>query len=335
MTRIEKRTRIKKQILTAPELSNRDIAKIIGCSPTTVGAVRRELANKNVQIGQVDTSNNGWISHPYFKENKEKLLDRGLSEKSLRALKADGVLDKMQERGSLSPRYCQRLLYLEQKKANKKHYEINEDDIKIFQADVRTGLIEQIKDESVDLVFVDPPYDRRAVETLYEHIANVSERILVDGGSLLVMCGGSHLDLVLEKLTKANKTLRFQWNISYICNRGTPYIHGRKVTTAVKNIIWLVKGKYTGPIQYDLINAPKDSGNTDKTYHKWGQNVEVVQEIIGKFTEPGDLVCDMMVGGGSTAVACIKTGRKFVGGDSDAEAVRISRKRVREMFFNE
>lgn len=323
---------IQEHIRIAPELSNRSIAKITGCSPTTVGVVRRELADKYEQIGQQNTPD-AWTRHPYFIENKDKLLER-LSEKSFRVLKADGILDKMAEKNSLSPRYCQRLLYKERKEANKKYLNVNEDDIKIFQSDVRTGLIEQIKDESVDLVFVDPPYDKKAVETLYEHIANTAARILVDGGSLLVMCGGSHLDLVLKKLTKANKTLRFQWNISYICKRGTPYIQGRRVTTAVKNIVWMVKDNYEGNIQYDLISAPKDKGNTDKTHHKWGQNVDVIQELIERFTVPGDLVCDMMLGGGSTAVACVKTGRRFVGGDIDEKAVKISKKRIKELFLN-
>ena len=89
----------------APELSNRAIARMLGVSPTTVGSVRRELADKTVQSGQMDTGAYDWTKHPYLRENPDILM--GLSERSLRAVKSPGVLDKMDEIGSRSPRYCQ------------------------------------------------------------------------------------------------------------------------------------------------------------------------------------------------------------------------------------
>lgn len=239
LTQAEKRTVIDEQLRLVPELSNRSLAKIIGCSPTTVGAVRRELADKNEQIGQQNTD--GWNKHPYFLKNRDKLLDGHLSKKSLIALRSTEILDKMQEIGSLSPRYAQRLLHRERKESANKIIAINEDDIRIFQGDVRTHLPE-IVDGSVSLCFVDMPYNLRAINELTPHIAMTASRILTSGGSLLLMVGGSHLDKVLQLLTSSDKTLRFQWDIAYVCPRGTPLIQGRRVTTAVKHIIWMVSG---------------------------------------------------------------------------------------------
>lgn len=330
LTRAEKRRKIEEQLRISGDLSDRCLSRIIGCSPSTIGKVRRELADKNVQIRQKNTQAYDWTKHPYFLAHKEELLATGLSEKSWIALRAEGVLDKMQEKGSLSPRYCQRLIYKENKQVNKNPaVKITEQDIRIFHADVRTGLPE-ILDNSVNLVFVDPPYDRQSLEELIPHIASVAVRILVDGGSLLVMVGGSHLDIVLHLLTVANKVLEFQWDITYVCPRGTPLIQGRRVTTAVKHIIWMGKGKYTGPLQYDLIYAPPD--NVDKEYHKWGQNIEIMGEIIKRFTTPGDIICDFMVGGGGTAVAAVLNNRRFIGSDIDPQAVQTTRKRVLKLF---
>lgn len=329
-TRAEKRQLIVDRLKIAPELSDRAIARMVGVSPTTVGSVRHELFHKNVQSGHLDTQAYDWTKHPYIREHPDIL--EGLSDRSLRAIKAPGVLDKMQEIGSRSPRYCQRLLYEERKETNRHpDVKINEKDVRIFQGDLTTGLPE-IEDESIDLVVVDPPYDRRSAENLYSHIAIVAERILIDGGSLLVMCGGAHLDIALRELTAYNKTLKFNWNISYICKRGIPLIQSRKVSTAVKNIIWLVKGKYEGPMVYDLIEAPPDPDKLDKKHHIWGQSVDAMNDLIQKFTVEGDTVCDFMCGGGSTAVASVLSNRRFLGCDIDPEAVKTTRKRVARLF---
>ena len=48
----------------------------------------------------------------------------------------------------------------------------------MFVSDIKTGT-PQIEDESVNVVFVDPPYGREAVEELYRYIASVAGRILL------------------------------------------------------------------------------------------------------------------------------------------------------------
>lgn len=330
LNREQRRKLIINKLKISPELSDRAIAKMLGVSPTTVGTIRRELSDKDDQFGHLNINKYDWTQHPYLKAHPEIL--EGLSDASLRALKAPGVLDKMQERQSKSPRYCQIILRKEKSEANK-HSDIiiNRNDIKIFQGDLKTGLHE-IKDESINLVFIDPPYNLKSVQDLYRYIPIVSERILVDGGSLMVMCGGTHLDVAIKELTSANTNLKFNWNISYICQRGTPLIHNRRVMTAVKNIIWLVKGKYTGNVVFDLIQAPYDPNKEDKEPHVWGQSVEAVKDIIEKFTVSGDTVCDFMVGGGSTAVAAALSNRRFVGCDIDPVAVKTTKQRIDALF---
>jgi DNA modification methylase len=244
------------------------------------------------------------------------------------------VLSKMQEIDSLSPRYAQRLLYKERKLSNKNLVTINEEDVRVFQGDVRTHLPE-ISAGSVSTVFVDPPYHAKAIKSkLYEHIAITSARILVNGGSLLVMCGGAHLDKVIQQLTTADRTLMFQWDIAYVCPRGTPLIQGRRVTTAVKHIIGMVKGEYKGPFQYDLIYAPPDPEGADKEPHPWGQNVAGVKYILQRWSSNNDTIADIMCGGGSTVQAALELGgRKIIACDIDLEnAVKPTQRLVAKMF---
>lgn len=330
LTQADKRRLIAEKLRVAPELSNRAIARMLGVSPTTVGSVRRELADKTVQSGQMDTQAEEWTNHPYLREHPDIL--EGLSERSLRAIKSPGVLDKMQEIGSRSPRYCQRLLYKERKEANKNPaITVTEDDVEVFVGDVRTGL-PQIKDGSVDVVFVDPPYGREAVEELYRYIASVAGRILREGGSLAVMCGGAYLDKAMRELA-TDKSLRYNWTIAYLCkSNGSPLIHSRKVATATKFVLWYVKGSYDGKIVYDFVEAPPDDG-TDKEHHVWGQSVAGVKEILRRLSKDGDTVCDLMCGGGSTVVAALELGgRKIIACDVDKEAVRTTQRRVRRLF---
>lgn len=328
----QKRKLIIDRLKIAPELSDRAIAKMVigGVSPTTVGKVRREFFDKTIQTGHSDTQPDDWMKHPYLKANPDLL--EGLSDKSLRAIKSKGVLDLMQQRKSRSPRYCQRILYDEHKEVNKDPaITITEDDVSIFVGDVTTGL-PQIKDNSVDVLFVDPPYDRVAVETLYSHISSVAGRVLVDGGSLLVMSGGTHIDVALRELA-TDENLKFNWDLAYVSPRGIPLIHSRKVATAVKHILWLVKGTYKGTIVYDLIEAPPDPERTDKTPHHWGQSVEGVKEVLRRVSKDGNTICDVMCGGGSTAIATLELGgRKVIACDIDEDAVKTTKSRVRRLF---
>jgi DNA modification methylase len=330
LTQQEKRKLIADKLRIVPELSDRAIARMLGVSPTTVGSVRRELADKSVQIGQVDTGAYDWTKHPYLRENPDILI--GLSERSLRAIKSPEVLNKMQEIGSRSPRYCQRLLYKERTKANKSPLlTVTEEDVEVFVSDIKTGL-PQIKDGSVDVVFVDPPYDGKTVSELYRHISAVAGRILREGGSLAVMCGGAYLDKAIVELS-TDKRLRYNWTIAYLCkSNGSPLIHSRKVATAVKYVLWFTKGTYEGGIVYDFVEAPPDDG-TDKSFHTWGQSVGGVKEILRRLSKDGDVVCDPMCGGGSTVVASLELGgRKIIACDIDEKAVKTTKQRVRELF---
>jgi DNA modification methylase len=58
--------------------------------------------------------------------------------------------------------------------------------------------------------------------------------------------------------------------------------------------------------------------------------VELPLRLIQLFTYQGDLVLDPFMGSGSTAAAAVRSGRHFVGYDTESEYVRIAEQRVRE-----
>ena len=53
--------------------------------------------------------------------------------------------------------------------------------------------------------------------------------------------------------------------------------------------------------------------------------------FIQLFTKPGDTVLDPFIGSGSTAFAALQLGRRYVGIDTNAEYVKISRQRIQDL----
>ena len=53
-----------------------------------------------------------------------------------------------------------------------------------------------------------------------------------------------------------------------------------------------------------------------------------MREIVRDYSRLGDLVCDPCCGAGTTGLAALHEGRRFVMGDMDAAHVEIARKRL-------
>ena len=76
----------------------------------------------------------------------------------------------------------------------------------------------------------------------------------------------------------------------------------------------------------DVWEIPADSAS--RVGHPAPFPVELPRRLIELYTFRGDLVLDPFVGSGSTAVAAVRTGRRFVGYDTEEEYVRLARERV-------
>jgi site-specific DNA-methyltransferase (adenine-specific) len=56
--------------------------------------------------------------------------------------------------------------------------------------------------------------------------------------------------------------------------------------------------------------------------------VELPFRLIQLYTFPGDIVLDPFMGSGSTAIAALKSGRKYLGYDVDPDYVRLAEERI-------
>lgn len=62
-----------------------------------------------------------------------------------------------------------------------------------------------------------------------------------------------------------------------------------------------------------------------------GKPLWLMRALVRDYTRPGDLVCDPCMGAGTTALACVLEGRRFLGGDAMREHADISVERLRLM----
>lgn len=218
------------------------------------------------------------------------------------------------------------------KKANerleRKQFELSADlpadACKLFQADIRDGLT-QISDNSIDFIITDPPYPKEYLP-LYADLSKVAARILKDGGSLVCMTGQSYLPDVISELTKF---MTYHWCMCYLTPGQTPQLWQKRTNTFWKPLIWLVKGEYKGDwIGNDVMESPAN----DKRFHEWGQSIGGMIDIVERFTDPNQIILDPFVGGGTTGVAAVMTGRKFIGVDISQECLSTTENRIKEIY---
>ena len=74
--------------------------------------------------------------------------------------------------------------------------------------------------------------------------------------------------------------------------------------------------------------------------HKTEKPVSLMMELVSLFTQPGEIVGDPFMGSGTTGIACIRLGRRFVGCEIDEKYFDLSCRRLEkatkqtDMFVN-
>lgn len=68
----------------------------------------------------------------------------------------------------------------------------------------------------------------------------------------------------------------------------------------------------------------------EERYHPTQKPLSLMIWVLENYTQPGDLVFDPCAGSGTTGVAAIKTGRRFVGIERDPDYFAIAEKRIEQ-----
>lgn len=220
-------------------------------------------------------------------------------------------------------------------------YELN----KIYNEDCLDGM-KRISDGSVDLIVTDPPYlidyksNRRkdkghkfskaiANDSNHQIVSDYIEechRIMKDNSAMYIFCSMDRVDFFKQEL---EKNFKIKNMIIWVKNNHTAGDltgqFGKKY-----EIIFLVnkgRSKFRGKRLTDVWEFNRVSGN--KQVHQNQKPVELIERCIEKHSDVGQVVFDGFMGSGTTAVAALNTGRKFIGFELDEEYYNVAVERLR------
>jgi len=180
----------------------------------------------------------------------------------------------------------------------------------------------EFPDESFDAIVTDPPYPGEYLP-LFEALALAAKRLLVPGGTMLVMSGQTHLPEVLMLMTKH---ITYRWTIAYLTPGKETRIWGRQIWTHWKPVLVFSKSGLIGDWAVDVVTSPAP----DKEYHYWGQSLQGMRGLIDSFVLPNSRILDPFCGGGATIEAALDLGHECVGIDNDAEAILAIQERLND-----
>ena len=194
----------------------------------------------------------------------------------------------------------------------------NDGKVQLYQGEFQQ-VSQQIPDASVDLIFTDPEYFQIV---LYQDLAKIASRVLVDGGLCLCYIYQSKLHDVLNVMTKH---LTYNW---LICakNGGANGRDGYGWFAEYSPILVMVKGQKQKNSQFtaDFVQS-QPSG---KVYHEWEQSEVESSYYISKLTNVGDVVLDMMMGSGTTGLSARQLNRRFIGIEQNERTFAIAKGRI-------
>ena len=213
--------------------------------------------------------------------------------------------------------------------------------------------LREIPDHSVDLIVTDPPYflsmGHAGSKTNAQSVQLNSNRAFND----LAICTPFYRQLFEEYARVLKETGSFYFFTDW---RGYAYYFPLiNASLPVRNLI--VWDKKSGPgsfysFAHELIifgthlsktkagvgsnvwrEAAFSSGarSTDgEKVHPTQKPVALLARMIEDSTEPGAVVLDTFMGSGTTAVACLRSGRNFIGFELDGQYHAIAQQRIAE-----
>ena len=226
--------------------------------------------------------------------------------------------------------------------------------IQIFCGDC-LELMKDIPDGSVDLVVTDPPYLientkaggksklAKSIQNMNDQIENnnltkgFNERILdelvrvMKKINIYIWCNHKQIPMYLDYFVK-EKGCSFDvliWNKS----NAMP-LFNNKYLTDKEYCLYFRKSAYCNPQCYQdaktVFYQPINAKDKKKYGHPTIKPLNIIQTLICNSSKEGDTVLDCFMGSGTTGVACVNTGRNFIGIELDPTYFETAKKRLEE-----
>jgi site-specific DNA-methyltransferase (adenine-specific) len=197
-----------------------------------------------------------------------------------------------------------------------------------------------LADRSVDVIITDPPFDARAHRAAVELGPRVAGKRSVAGELPFPPLDAAKLVELAQHFVRVTRS----WIVVFSGERQTEAwataleTHGarvRRIGLALRtNPRPQMSGDRPAPAADFLVIAHASPERTPwngrgkagvwkspparwdtggKTAHPTQKPLALMRDLLGDFSNPGELVCDPFAGSGTTAVACKELGRRFLG----------------------
>lgn len=215
---------------------------------------------------------------------------------------------------------------------------------KIYNSDCIDGM-RNITDGGVNMILSDPPYlinystsyrdgthrfnkpilndtnDELIVEYLKE-----CYRILKDNSAAYIFCSSKTLDFFIQQAREAGFTIKNV--LIWQKNNHTAGDLEAQYGQCYEPILYLNKGRR-------VINGKRledvwkfDRVSSDKLLHQNEKPIPLLMQCLLKSSNEGDLIFDGFMGSASTAIACMRTNRRFFGFELDKYYFDVAQRRL-------
>jgi site-specific DNA-methyltransferase (adenine-specific) len=239
---------------------------------------------------------------------------------------------------------------------------------KVHQGDC-LELMKRIDDGSVDMILCDLPYGTTAckwdVIIPFEPLWEQYKRIIKPRGAIVLTASQPFTSkLVMSNIEwfkysmvwcKSQSTghlnawkmpMRAHEDVLVFC-RSCPTYNPELKDKPIKNIR-PVSARTKGSDNYgshrlDSHRCPPDKtmpnsllqfNNAQGVVHPTQKPVALFEYLIKTYTQPGELVLDNCAGSGTTGVACLRTGRRFILMEQEAKYCEVAEKRIQEDMYD-
>ena len=98
--------------------------------------------------------------------------------------------------------------------------------------------------------------------------------------------------------------------------------------------VYRMDGSLSHDTETCIIHYPRQllEVKCERGLHPTQKPVALFEYMIRTYTNPGELVLDSCMGSGTTAVACIRSGRNFTGFETDPQHYQTAMQRIENMI---
>lgn len=224
--------------------------------------------------------------------------------------------------------------------------------ISLFNGDC-IELMRDLPDASVDMILCDLPYGttQNKWDSIIPLDAMWREYKRIARGSIVLNCAQPFTSALI---TSNLKDFRYCW----VWKKSKPTVHlnaKRQPMRNAEDIAVFYKNQPTynpqGTKPTDVMVSRTNRGNygecskttrqtvtgypttilefaTETGCHPTQKPVALIEYLVRTYTNPGDVVLDNCMGSGTTGVACVNTGRNFIGMEMDEGYYQIAKDRI-------